>query len=94
MATLAELAAAARTSAETSAVSSRTLLDEILPQVEQLAAQVENHPVINTAVRIAGDATLPAGAMPVLAEMLDRLAASYRQAPAAPAEPAPEQQAA
>ena len=91
MATLAELAATIRTSAETAAVAGRTLLDEILPQVEQLGAQVENHPVINTAVRIAGDATLPAGAMPILAEMLDRLAASYRQAPGAPAQ---EQQAA
>ena len=87
--------ASLRARLESVEVPLRAALDEELPVVEALVTKTKTEKLISTAVSLAEDALLPPEARDILADILARLAASYRhpapvEAPAACLDVAPE----
>ena len=78
-----------KTAVETAEVNVRTVLDQHMPGLIELAQKVANDPLIQAAEAAA----LPPGAKQLVAEFITKLAATFPPAPAE-AEPAPEPQAA
>ena len=61
----------------------RVVLDQHMPALVALAERADSDPLISAAVAIAEDELLPPAAKPILAEVLHRLAYTYRERPAA-----------
>jgi hypothetical protein len=79
---LASLAADLRTTAETSATSLSRLLDEHLPQIEELGAIVDANPVFASAQAATH---VPIEVLEGVASLLDHYAAAYPKPDPAPA---------
>lgn len=73
-----------RSALETADASVRQVLDQHMPGLAALAEKVDSDPLIGAAIEVAADALLPPEVKPVLADILRRLAATYRQQPAEP----------
>lgn len=85
---LTDVVAAFKTDLEDGETKIRTVLDEHVPALVALAEKVSNDPLIQAAEAAA----LPPGAKQLVAEFITKLAATFP--PPAPAEAAPEPQAA